>query len=184
VKSINHKRIFEGSTYEDVFHKYYGALVSYAVRFVSDDQASEDLVQDVFLRLLNKIRNNEELNDVRSYLYRSVKNQCINYNKHMLVRDKYEADNADGIDNEDNYIDAAIRTEVYRQLNEALKKLPPQTQKIFRLVLDGLTSKEIAEDLQLSVETVKTQRKRAKMMLKQHLGNVTYVLAILFNYIP
>lgn len=170
-------------TYEIVFHKYYAALVVYADQFVNDSNCAEDMVQDVFLKLLDKARNNESLSNVRAYLYTSVKNRCVNYLQHKKVEDKYQSEFIHDIESDDNYLESIIKIEVYRKVNDALKKLPPQMQRIYLLVLQGHTSVEIAEDLELSVETVKTQRKRAKAILKRELGVTNFAIIALLLHI-
>ena len=69
--------------------------------------------------------------------------------------------------NDTTFINDVIENEVYRELYQFLDELPPQCRVIFERVLQGETSETIAKSMHLSIETVKTQRKKAKHILRE-----------------
>lgn len=104
---------------------------------------------------------------LKSYLYTSIRNGCLNYLRNRKRRRDREACYYDDIDDERNFLDEIMESELYRQLKMLLEELPPQCRNIFERVLQGETSEEIATTMDLSVETVKTQRKKAKRILRE-----------------
>ena len=80
---------------------------------------------------------------------------------------------------EDSYFYQAIEEELIRKLREKIVSLPEQRKTILLLSIDGLSIQEIAEQLNISVNTVKTQKKRAYAYLKKHLQGGYLILFIL-----
>ena len=76
-----------------IFNYYYPGLVVYASRFVLDNMAAEDIVQDVFLRFWEKSKTLDCSISLKGYFFLSVKNGCLDYLKHQKVTDKYAVKN-------------------------------------------------------------------------------------------
>ena len=72
-----------------------------------------------------------------------------------------------------------MREEMYRALHRAVDELPERCRQVFKLHLQGKKNEEIAQILELSVETVKTQKKKAMYFLRERLGRLYYLLIIL-----
>lgn len=162
VFSINRKEVFE-----KLFNDYYGILVYYALKYVKRDDVAEDLVQDLFLSLWEKQVTFNSIPAFRSFLYTSIKNSALDYLKHEAVESQYIQDSLDKkIPLHDNPVQ---KEEVYRLLFSQIDKLPERCREIFLLHLDGLSNEQIATKLSLSIETVKTQKKRAMKALKSNL---------------
>ena len=81
------------------------------------------------------------------------------------LRESYYCDEI--YNNDTTFINDVIENEVYRELYQLLDELPPQCRVIFERVLQGETSETIAKSMHLSIETVKTQRKKAKHILRE-----------------
>jgi RNA polymerase sigma-70 factor (ECF subfamily) len=93
----NDNSIFEAikkddhGAYEMVFREYYRPMAAYAFRFLHNLTESENIVQDVFLRLWQKRREIMITSSLQNYLFRSVKNHCINYIEHEKIKTGYQA---------------------------------------------------------------------------------------------
>lgn len=162
VFSINRKEVFE-----KLFNDYYGILVCYALKYVKRDDVAEDLVQDLFLSLWEKHLTFNSIPAFRSFLYTSIKNSALDYLKHEAVESQYVQDS---LDKKIPLHDSSVqKEEVYRLLFSQIDKLPERCREIFLLHLDGLSNEQIATKLSLSIETVKTQKKRAMKALKSNL---------------
>ena len=72
-----------------------------------------------------------------------------------------------------------MREEMYRALHRAVDELPERCRQVFELHLQGKKNEEIAQMLELSVETVKTQKKKAMHFLREWLGELFYILVAL-----
>ena len=140
-----------------LYKKFFVALCLFAQKFSIGKEAAEDIVQEIFYKLYEERQIFHNILTLQSYLYSSVKNSCLNYirdEKRRKLRESY-------------YCDDVIENEVYRELYQFLDELPPQCRVIFERVLQGETSETIAKSMHLSIETVKTQGKKAKHILRE-----------------
>jgi RNA polymerase sigma-70 factor (ECF subfamily) len=164
-----------------VFDHYYAPLCYFATRYVNDSDEIKDLVQNIFVNVWNKdqlsFKNVQALN---SYLYSSVRNACINYiRQEKLHREKYEEIITETqVENE--FLQAKLENEVMIEIFKAIDDLPEKCRMIFKYsYLYGWSNNKIAEELNISVNTVKTQKMRAKKQLKEKLKNVFHVVVML-----
>lgn len=153
-----------------LFKLYYSALCSYGYGFVQDPQISEDLVQESFIRLWELRKDFTTINQFKGYLYTSVKNKSLNWIKHQKIADKHSEQI--GYEHyKDQYFEShIIEEETFNLLYQEIQSLPESAKKIMLLVLNGLKNTEIAETLEISVNTVKTQKKIAYARIKKKLG--------------
>lgn len=166
-----------------LFADFYNALVSYAVTFVGRQDVAEDIVQDLFVEIWERSAPFASYDGFKTFLYHSVRNTCLNYLKHEEVEKKYVATLSEYDENDDELDFKIMEEELYRLLFTAIDELPAKCRQIFKLHLEGKGNEEIATLLDLSVQTVKTQKKRAMAYLRERLGNV-YFLLLAMQVIP
>lgn len=149
-----------------VFDRYYPGMVQYAYRFLYDRSVSEDLVQEIFIDLWENAGSYDVKYSLKAYLFRSVRNRCLNHLKSIEVTDKqYLLDITISLSTDDRVEPFEVEDEAaMRAKAEAiLEGLPEKMRHIFRLkVIEGHTYAEIATELDISINTVKTQLKRAR----------------------
>ncbi len=165
---------------ETVFKKYYSRLVLFALRYVNEQEDAEDIVQDAFSKFWigrNSLINEEE-NVIKSFLYQTVRNDCLNYLKHeKVVRHHGEQANAEAT--QEPVLTHIIHAEVLAQIHSAIHELPVSCSQIARaLFVDGKKYQEIADELAISVNTVKSQRKRAVELLRPRLEELAYLVLL------
>ncbi len=153
--------------YESLFSDYYESLVSFAEKYTFDQQVSEDIVQELFIYVWEKASVIEIKVSLKAYFYQAIRNKCLNYLKSIKVQDKnnllYIEAVIQGTDDADLY-----DPELVLQIKEAIDELPSQMAKVFKLkILNGLKQEEIAEELNISVNSVKTHLKRARTKLRE-----------------
>ena len=160
--SINRKDIFER-----LFSDYYGILVCYAQKYTKREDIAEDIVQDVFASLWEENRIFTSQANFRSFLYISIRNAAFDYLRHQNVESRYieEALTANRFLSDDSF----QKEEVFRLLFKQIDLLPERCREIFLLHLEGYDNDAIAKKLSLSIETVKTQKKRAMKTLRNNL---------------
>lgn len=100
----------------------------------------------------------------RSYLYTYVRNTALDYLKHQHIEQDYANKMAEMPEMPEE--DELNREEEYQKLFSLIDELPEQCRKVFLMALDGKKNKEIADALQISVVTVKTQKMRAMQKIK------------------
>lgn len=168
----------DSDAFASLFRKYYEPLYRFAGRFVKDQQTSESIVQDVFVKIWENKAKIELKSNIKSYLYASVKNHSLNF----LRREKFVLHTLNDAESEPGSsiepVRGLERKELIEAVHKAVEKLPFQRRQIFIMKkYENLTYEEIAEIQNISINTVKTQMKRALQSLRQ---NLSYLLSFIF----
>ncbi len=161
-------------SFDQLFHQYFHRLSAFCYQYISDVAIAEDLVQDTFISLWDKRADFDHPLALKSFLYTTVRNKCLNHIKHQLVVQKHESSIVHELHDDEDFNRKVIEEEVLGQLYDEIKALPNGAQKIMGLVLKGLKNREIADFLGVSENTVKTQKKIAYARLKAKLDPVLY----------
>lgn len=164
--------------FHNIFNGYYAALCLFANRYVEDQEAAADIVQDVFVKLWQLKEEFLYLHQVKAFLYTSVRNRALNELEHSQVVSQY-AQKVIEKQKDSFFHDLVVEEETYRILTEAIDKLPAQMRAIMRLALEGKKNAEIAEQLNISTETVHTLKKAAYKKLRTCLKEYYYLLLLL-----
>lgn len=166
-----------------VFRVYYNPLLNYAGRILKDPEAANDVVQEIFCRLFERRKELRVGFQLRSYLYKSVYNSCLDAIKHRKVETNY-------VNQEllDFYFSKVIETpeaelalldeDLKGAIQDAVDKLPERCREIFVLSkVEGLSNKQIAGQLGISIKTVEAQMTTAFVRLRKELG---WLLCVIF----
>lgn len=144
------------------------------MRFMDDKEDAEEVIQDVFVKFWEKCDSLAPDSSIKSYLYRSVHNTCLNHLKHEKVKDSYKQYIVHFLEEaqEDRSFDAHQEDVQMRIMNE-VNNLPPRCSEIFKLSrYEGLKYQEIAEHLMISVKTVEVQMGKALRVLRDQLKDL------------
>ena len=159
--------------YHNLFVAHYGDLCNYASLFVPRHDA-EDVVSDIFTGLIEK-KNPSEVS--RNYLYTSVKNRCLNRIRNAQSDKAYQEYIAERLSEYFEVPDESILADIKNQLCNAIKELPERYRQTFILSrFSGLSNKEIAEELGLSVRTVESYMTSALKILRIVLKDYLFLL--------
>ncbi len=154
----------------------YPRLLSYCLKYIDDRMIADEIVEDCMFYLWERRRDMEKVKDLKSYLYIMVRNKALAYLKEdrKVVSMEIPETISDFVD---EYV---LEEEVHAVLLNALKKLPEKCRRVFELsCLDGLKYKDIAEDMNISINTVKSQRARAIELLRIQLKDYAVLLVCL-----
>lgn len=166
-----------------IFETFYKPLHIFAVKYVKDSDLAEDLVQEVFVKLWEKRETWVDTVTVKAFLYTSVKNKALNHFRHQKVIDTHQKQMLADKSSELFFKNHLIEEETYRILLQAVEALPDQTRKVCVLSMNGVQNAQIAEELDLSVSTVKYHKSQALFILKKHLGKQLFLLPLLTQLI-
>ncbi len=161
--------------YKKIFDEYYPAIRSFAYSFIQDDNINEDIVQDAFMKLWERREQFTTLEVIKSYLYTIVKNDSLNYIRQEQIHDKHK-DRIKVIEEPQFFVDHVLEEEVHFQIHKAIKDLSAQSKKVIGMSMTGYSNPEIAQKLNISVNTVKTIKKRAYSTLRKKLKGVYWIL--------
>ncbi len=167
---IKHIKRGDKKAFREVFDSYFFSLTAFGFKYVPDQAAVEDMVQEAFISFWEKRRDFDHLNALKSFLYTSVRNKCLNYLKHQSVLKKHEDALVYELESDHQHSRQVIEEETFNQLLTEIRALPESASEIMVLALNGLKNQEIADELNISINTVKTQKKIAYSKLKEKLG--------------
>ena len=171
IKQINQGDIH---AFKQVYNNMFKSLCLYAYKILPDEDKVNDAVQEAFIILWNKREEFSSMTGAKGYLYTVVRNRIIN----VLRERKSEPLGVLPYDEiEFNY--QITTEETYKLLHEAIASLPEQTQNVIRLSMNGHTNPEIAEELDVTVNTVKTLKKRGYNKLREQLKENIFLLILL-----
>lgn len=158
--------------YEALFKQYYASLCIFASRIIRDNDAAEDIVHEVFIRLWEKRDSIDSNLSVKSYLFTSVHNRCLNYirdTKKFTQRDEYfENTNIPDVDSKE-----VEQLELEGKIMNAIQKLPEKCREVFEMCkLQEMKYAEVAQHLGISVKTVENQMGKALKTLRDELGGL------------
>ncbi len=172
-------------TFETIFKHWFEKLVNYAYKLIKNDDLASEIVEDFFVYFWENLQKIEINTSLNAYFFKSIHNRCLKEIRHELIKQKYENFTKLSVDN--NFYDTEIpispllTQELQQKIDFAVNQLPHQCKEIFTLSrFEDLSYKEIAEKLQLSENTVKTQIKRALKKLRTELAD--YLPSILFLF--
>ena len=156
----------ENINFDDLFRYNYRPLCLYALHYLHDADLSEDIVQESYAALWDKLQEGAHILSRKSYLYMMVRNRCLDHlRKKGIPTESLKPYDTYGIIDDD---DAQERAQTEARMWTAIDSLPEKCREVFILSKrDGLKYEEIAEELGLSVNTVRNQISKALKVLKE-----------------
>ncbi|GAB4022823.1 RNA polymerase sigma-70 factor [Spirosoma koreense] len=165
---------------DSLFKEFYDRLVYFSLQLVHDQAQAQDITQDAFIKywqeresiLANKIA-------IKNYLYTTVRNASLNAIRHEKVIDAYRLQQGTNEPEEATIMDAIISSEVMAEIHSAIEALPETYRQISVMsYLEGKRNQEIADELGMSVNTVKKQKYRALELLKLRLSPELFMILL------
>lgn len=167
----------ERKYFNELFDQYYKILIRFVYSFVNDKEVARDIVQDIYLIIWKNILSIDSRQSVKSYLFTMAKHHALNYLKHQQivsmhgekVHEMYQPKQSDP-------------EELEQRLEQVKRKLAelPQKQRevVIRCCVEGKMYKEVAAELNISENTVKTHLMRAMRFLRNELKQDLLLLFI------
>ncbi len=159
------------SAYEMIFRTFYQPLCRYAYSFLEDREEAEEVVQSAFITVWEKRKSIDIQTSLKSYLYRMVRNGCLNVIKHEKVKQQHVAHEMAVTEvSYESVSQKVYASELESKITEALKALPEQCRLVFQLSrFEELKYQEIADQLQISVKTVENHMGKALRIMREQL---------------
>ena len=183
-ESILIQRIREGEehAFEIAFLKYHTPLCRYVWKYVQSEELSKEIIQEVFVKVWENRKDLKPSGHLRGFLFEVARNKALDYIKHQKIVRRYLSE-AKQREREKAYCDLKRKERDYSDLQEAIRESVNNLPRMGRLVFElnrneGLTYKEIAEHLDISVRTVETHMRRSLKKLKNSLSKYVSVLVL------
>ncbi len=159
-------------TFQQLFSAEYGKLCRYALSYMQDSQAAEDVVQDTFVKIWETKQELISSPDIRFYLVTAVRNNCISALRKLKSSSVQYTETTPEPEPEPFFTQAQHREDAAERagkLRAALDLLPPKCKEIFLLVkMHSMSYKQVADSLDISVKTVENQMGKALRVLREH----------------
>lgn len=167
---------------QEIIDLYQRGLCYFASGILNNSQVAEELVNDAYLKVWNREAHFDTLNELRSYLYVTVKNSCLDYLKSPKNKQ------LDGLDLEHSVIPSEedieariIYAELLSFLHQQVDKLPEKQKQTFLMsFFEDMSTEEIAEKLGISKNAVFINKHEALKTIKLILKKKSTVLYLLF----
>nr|WP_320020470.1 RNA polymerase sigma-70 factor [uncultured Draconibacterium sp.] len=168
--------------YKSLFNNLYVSLCLFANKYIENLEVSKDIVQDVFVKIWEDKTEFSNENKIKSYLYTSVKNKCLDYlkSKHFKTTDLLSIGEMEQLETEPFFLREVVIVETSKIIEEAISKLPNRCAQIIRLSIKSFSNEEIAKEMNISINTVKAQKKIAYKRLKPLLKDYFILIAFIF----
>ncbi len=168
----------EVKAFKFFFEDFYPSVCVFANKYVKDMDLAEDITHEAFIEFWKIKEKFVDLRSRKGFIYTVTRNKCLNSIKQWSNQDKKLKA---GLPSEDYFHEMVMEEETYRIVHLAVNKLAPQSRRIICLSMEGKKNQEIADQLNVSINTVKTLKKNAYEELRNSLKDHVFVL-FLFNY--
>lgn len=164
----------DNDAFEKLFQKYHKKIFFFALRYNNSKEDAEGVVQDVFIKIWNERKTLKEDLSFNSYVFTITKNHLFNINRKKLNEKAYKEYFIHHFTKADNKPEQdIIYLDLKSKLDAVIDGLPTQRKKIFIMSRrQGLSNKEIAEELDLSVRTVEVHISLALKTIKKAANNL------------
>lgn len=168
--------------FEQMFKANYEGLCRYAFSFVNDRDEAEDIVQNMFVNIWEKREEYTIESNVTGYLFRMVRNACLNVIKHKKVVEKHAGSSLHSeASHSESAAELAAANELDGMIQRAIQSLPEQCRLVFELSrFENLKYAEIAARLEISEKTVENQIGKALRVMREQLKDY---LAVAFIFL-
>ncbi|NGF55937.1 RNA polymerase sigma-70 factor [Parapedobacter sp. SGR-10] len=158
--------------FSEIYDRYWAVLYRHAYKLLKEKPTAQDVVQEVFVTLWDKIPNLELQSSLSSYLYTTVRNKILNVIQKEKIHERYITSFGHFIERSETVTDHRIREQMLRErIEREVAHLPTKMRHVFELSrTQHLSYKEIAQELNLSDKTVKKQVSNAIKILRLKLS--------------
>jgi RNA polymerase sigma-70 factor (ECF subfamily) len=173
--------------FRQIYSSHLANLYHFIFLFTKSKEVTEDILQEIFIKIWENRERLPEVGSLKNYLFRSAKNKLLDNIRHLQVRQRVfsEIRKTKRI-SENATRDENVYREYYYLVQQAIEKLPPKRKLIFQLNIEnGFSQDEIARELNISKSVVQKQIYKASYFVRQYLfkyGELTFCLiaAVLF----
>ncbi len=160
------------TTFKSLLRNHFASICLFANRYVENMSIAEDIAEESFLKLWNNRNSITNANSIKSWLYSTTRNACLDHLRRQEVKSRNEKNYnyLQEAETESYHLEAMIRTELLEELHAALQQLPDQCRLVFtKLYIEGKGVAHTAEEMNLSINTVKSHKARGLMLLRKKL---------------
>lgn len=161
--------------FTEIYRRYFHVLKYFGLRYIEDENIVCDIIHDIFTNLWNNKQTFDNEISARVFLYRAVKNQCLNIIRNDAIHNRIHQ-NLKTVDSDESFMNNIIETEVFTIIRAGFEELSESVKKVYTMSLEGMSHAEIAEALKISVNTVKKHKNTANHFLRDKFKDLFMIL--------
>lgn len=172
-----------------IFNEYYALMCSVSYEYVADTHISQNIAEDVMLSIWEKRGQLNISISLKSYLLSAVRNRSIDYLRtHSREVEAVSIESTSGSNScfvpDEELFDRIVLFELEEKIATVVESMPDECRKVFILSrYEEKSYSEIAEELHISINTVKYHIKRALCLLRAELKDYILVVIAIYNYL-
>ena len=177
----------DASAEKMIFDSFFEPLTLYAERITRDLSAAEDIAVEAITKSIDRRGDFAALPKLKSFLYQVVHNASINYitadKRHQRIHESIGYLERQGAEDPEVREIEILRAELLQEIYQEIQNLPDKCGQIFKMIfLENLPTDQIAERMGINVQTVRTQKARAIMLIRTALLKRGRMATLLFFY--
>ena len=177
-REVVYERFVKGDekALELLYDQYFATLGVYAGRFLREENVCVDIVHESFIKTWEKRKQFTSFQMIISFLYACVRNACLNELRHLDIKNKVLLQQVSSRDIEGEIIEHEVKRIIWTEI----ARLAGDYKEIMAMSLEGYSTKEISEELNLSEQTIKNKKGEALKQLRKNMGPYQWCLRLFF----
>lgn len=159
-----------------MYKRNYTAFKYFAIRYVPYRDAARDVIHETLVRVWEKGGTYPTEQDFLDYTYRALRNNCLTWLRNDRRANERHA-RMEVPEPEESFVDNIIEAELFAIINEIFAELPPATRRVYAESLAGKSHKEIADELNIAITTIKKHKTNANNYLRERLKKLLLLIA-------
>ena len=166
----------EEIAFECLYRRYVLYLTNIAIKKTSSIDIAKDCVQEVFLSIYHRKNELQTTISLKAYLYKALQHKIYNHYQKLLARTKHEQAATLNLSIVGNYLNDELDSkDLEKVIQEVISIMPPQCRRVFLLSREeNLSYKDIAKQLNISINTVDQHIRKALRILKNSVGKMAH----------
>jgi RNA polymerase sigma-70 factor (ECF subfamily) len=156
----------DSKTHELIYRKFAPKMYGICLRFAGNKMEADDILQEAFIKVFTKLKDFRQEGSLEGWIRRTIINTAINFYRRNMRNTRIQ--DIEGMEIEESYNSDVLSNLSYEELIGLIRELPNGYRTVFNLnVIEGYTHKEIAQMLNISDNTSKSQLTRARSILQK-----------------
>lgn len=161
-------------SFQFIYEQNVVMLRYFAAKFVDDQDAVEDVIQEAFIKLWENRKGFANYVAIKTFLFKIVRNICLNNLRHNKVKKRYESQALQNPDSS-TLFEQIIDSETFDLIFKVFNELSPACRMVYKLSLDGKKHEEIASILNISINTIKKHKNNANHYMRKRLNELILI---------
>ena len=181
IKLIEKVRKGDVEAFDHIFNKYGDRLFGFALSYLKSREETEELVQNVFLKIWENKSNLKKESSLKSYLFTIAYHEMCQIFRKKQIHEKFLTDSRSADDSTVNLDEQMEYKATLEQVEKLIGKLPEKQRIIFeKSRKEGKSTKEIAREMNLAPGTVDNQISAALKFLRKHVAESNFAMLLFF----